>query len=223
MVLGTVVMAGPLAAEILPGRAAQGSELPKAAAAAKGDARGEAKAETRKDKPDTGRPDTNKSDTESNKTDKSDKEPGREPKSEARPDAARAEPGAASHADESGEGGRQLGAAGHGECRWIGERIVGLLWKDDLDTAFRHLELYDRFGCPGEHLQLSFRCITRQDEALRKIREQKEQSEQKEQPKETKEQREQNLFDKAVGECWSDPATPAPPLPAAAVEKPAPK
>ena len=33
------------------------------------------------------------------------------------------------------------------------------LWRDDLDTAFRHLELYDRFGCPGNHVQATFRCV----------------------------------------------------------------
>ena len=32
---------------------------------------------------------------------------------------------------------------------------------DDLDTAFRHLDLYDRFGCPGGHIQAAFRCVTR--------------------------------------------------------------
>jgi len=32
---------------------------------------------------------------------------------------------------------------------------------DDLDTAFRHLDLYDRFGCPGGHVQAAFRCLTR--------------------------------------------------------------
>jgi hypothetical protein len=35
------------------------------------------------------------------------------------------------------------------------------MWRDDLDTAFRHLDLYDRFGCPGGHVQAAFRCITR--------------------------------------------------------------
>ena len=29
-------------------------------------------------------------------------------------------------------------------------RVVSLMWRDDLDTAFRHLDLYDRFGCPGD-------------------------------------------------------------------------
>ena len=35
------------------------------------------------------------------------------------------------------------------------------MWLDDLDTAFRHLDLYDRFGCPGGHVQATFRCLTR--------------------------------------------------------------
>jgi hypothetical protein len=35
------------------------------------------------------------------------------------------------------------------------------MWQDDLDTAFRHLDLYDRFGCPGGHVQATFRCLTR--------------------------------------------------------------
>jgi hypothetical protein len=39
--------------------------------------------------------------------------------------------------------------------------MVRLMWNDDLDTAFRHLDLYDRFGCPGGHIQATFRCLTR--------------------------------------------------------------
>ncbi len=38
--------------------------------------------------------------------------------------------------------------------------VVRLMWLDDLDTAFRHLDLYDRFGCPGGHVQAAFRCST---------------------------------------------------------------
>ena len=53
------------------------------------------------------------------------------------------------------------GPAGNPECVWLGRRAVSLLWRDDLDTAFRHLDLYDRFGCPGGHVQASFRCLTR--------------------------------------------------------------
>jgi len=39
--------------------------------------------------------------------------------------------------------------------------VVVLMWRDDLDTAFRHLDLYDRFGCPGGHVQATFRCLVR--------------------------------------------------------------
>jgi hypothetical protein len=35
------------------------------------------------------------------------------------------------------------------------------MWRDDLDTAFRHLDLNDRFGCPGGHVQATFRCLVR--------------------------------------------------------------
>lgn len=51
------------------------------------------------------------------------------------------------------------GAAGNPECVWLGRRVVGLLWRDDLDTAFRHLDMYDRFGCPNDHIQAAFRCL----------------------------------------------------------------
>src|SRR5712691_2295548 len=54
------------------------------------------------------------------------------------------------------------GPAANPECVWLGRRVVGLLWKDDLDTAFRHLDLYDRFGCPAGHIQATFRCLVRQ-------------------------------------------------------------
>src|ERR1700731_4731813 len=53
------------------------------------------------------------------------------------------------------------GPAGNPECVWLGRRVVRLMWRDDLDTAFRHLDLYDRFGCPGGHVQAAFRCLTR--------------------------------------------------------------
>src|ERR1700719_4927350 len=53
------------------------------------------------------------------------------------------------------------GPAGNPECVWLGRRVVRLMWLDDLDTAFRHLDLYDRFGCPGGHVQATFRCLVR--------------------------------------------------------------
>jgi hypothetical protein len=51
------------------------------------------------------------------------------------------------------------GPAGNPECVWLGRRVVSLLWRDDMDTAFRHLDLYDRFGCPARHIQAAFGCL----------------------------------------------------------------
>jgi hypothetical protein len=65
--------------------------------------------------------------------------------------------------DELAEAAAALnGPAGNAECVWLGRRVVSLLWRDDLDTAFRHLDLYDRFGCPANHIQTTFRCLVRQ-------------------------------------------------------------
>jgi len=62
--------------------------------------------------------------------------------------------------DEYAEAQKALsGPAGNPECVWLGRRVVSLLWRDDLDTAFRHLDLYDRFGCPSAHVQATFRCL----------------------------------------------------------------
>jgi hypothetical protein len=104
---------------------------------------------------------------------------------------------------ESADARAPAGPAGRGECAWLGERAIGLMWKDDLDTAFRHLELYDRFGCPGEHIQVSFRCVVRQGNVQ-------------------KDPKVAALFDDRVHACWMDPARPAEPAnpPTAAVEKP---
>lgn len=51
--------------------------------------------------------------------------------------------------------------AGLPECLWIGRRIASLLYRDDVDTAKRHIDIYDRFNCPAEHLKLTFRCVVR--------------------------------------------------------------
>lgn len=65
-------------------------------------------------------------------------------------------------ADEFAEAAKAInGPAGNPECVWLGRRVVNLMWRDDLDTAFRHLDLYDRFGCPGGHVQAAFRCLVR--------------------------------------------------------------
>lgn len=65
--------------------------------------------------------------------------------------------------DELAEAARILkGPEGNPECVWLGRRVVALLWRDDLDTALRHLQLYDRFGCPDSHVQAAFRCVLSQ-------------------------------------------------------------
>jgi hypothetical protein len=68
--------------------------------------------------------------------------------------------------DEFAEAARVLGApAGNPECVSLGRNAVILLFRDDLDTAFRHMELYDRFGCPFGHIQAAFRCFLVQSAA----------------------------------------------------------
>jgi hypothetical protein len=116
------------------------------------------------------------------------------PKSEAGKDAP------AIKSDEAAEAARPLsGPAARAECVWLGERAVGLMWRDDLDTAFRHLDLYDRFGCPGEHIQVSFRCVVRQGNIDQKSTE---------------------TFNARVHSCWMNPALPPVPTAAVAAEKP---
>jgi hypothetical protein len=96
------------------------------------------------------------------------------------------------------------GPAGNPECVWLGRRVVSLLWRDDLDTAFRHLDLYDRFGCPGGHVQAAFRCLILQAGNI--------------DPKAP------DSLNNRVEACWINPAQPAPPpAPAAAASPPAKK
>jgi hypothetical protein len=91
------------------------------------------------------------------------------------------------------------GPAGNPECVWLGRRVVGLMWNDDLDTAFRHLDLYDRFGCPGGHIQAAFRCLTRFVPN----------------PKEA------DAFNGLVHSCWVNPAAQPPQPQASAAAAPA--
>jgi hypothetical protein len=84
-----------------------------------------------------------------------------EPKPGEKPPAGEKE--AQKKPDEFAEAEKVLGGpAAKPECLWLGRRVVSLLWRDDLDTAFRHLDLYDRFGCPAAHIQSAFRCVVRQ-------------------------------------------------------------
>ena len=74
--------------------------------------------------------------------------------------------------DEYAEAEKLLGGpAAYPECLWLGRRVVSLLARDDLDTAFRHLDLYDRFSCPAGHIQAAFRCVVRHGEIDQKAAE----------------------------------------------------
>jgi hypothetical protein len=97
------------------------------------------------------------------------------------------------------------GPAGNPECVWLGRRVVQLIWVDDLDTAFRHVDLYDRFGCPGGHIQAAFRCLTRFGAQI--------------------DDKVPNSLRDHVHMCWINPAAQPPqpsPTPAAAAASPTP-
>jgi hypothetical protein len=93
----------------------------------------------------------------------SDQKPAEPPKGQSGQGGDAGKTESPNRSDEIAEAGRALtGPAANPECVWLGQRVVGLLWRDDLDTAFRHLDLYDRFGCPAGHIQATFRCLVRQ-------------------------------------------------------------
>lgn len=92
------------------------------------------------------------------------------------------------------------GPAANPECVWIGRNVVNLMWRDDLDTAFRHLDIYDRFGCPSGHIQATFRCLVRQGNFDPKL------------PQETLKSR--------VHACWINPNLDPNPPPASASAPP---
>jgi hypothetical protein len=106
--------------------------------------------------------------------------------------------------DEFAEAQKALGGpAGNPECVWLGRRVVSLLWRDDLDTAFRHLDLYDRFGCPSGHIQATFRCLLLHSNNI--------------DPKAA------DSLNGRVNSCWINPTLQAPPpatAPAASVPSP---
>jgi hypothetical protein len=103
--------------------------------------------------------------------------------------------------DEFAEAQRVLnGPAGNPECVWLGRRVVSLLWRDDLDTAFRHLDLYDRFGCPSGHIQATFRCLILHANMI--------------DPKAA------DSLNARVHACWINPLLQPSPAPAAAVPSP---
>lgn len=104
--------------------------------------------------------------------------------------------------DELAEAAKVLsGTAGKPECVWLGRRVIILMWRDDLDTAFRHFDLYDRFNCPSAHVQIAFRCLIQQGPIDPKAPE--------------------TLNSRAFG-CWLRPDQIPKPAAAAATDQPAP-
>jgi hypothetical protein len=51
------------------------------------------------------------------------------------------------------------------ECAWTGQRIVSLLWRDDVNTAREQNRFYEMFGCPADRLPAAFRCVIEQSES----------------------------------------------------------
>ena len=142
---------------------------------------------------------------------------------ELRPPDQQSQSGAAGESGKNGQKNDGLaeaataltGPAGDAECVWLGRRVVRWLWQDDLDTAFRHLDLYDRFGCPASHIQASFRCLVRMGPFENKAAEK---------PADGKAQEGKALenLNARVHSCWINPA-PANPqdVPAATTANPA--
>jgi hypothetical protein len=69
------------------------------------------------------------------------------------------------------------------ECAWTGQRIVSLLWRDDVNTAREQSRFYELFGCPANHLPLAFRCVIEQSQT----------------------QPDQNDLNARVYSCWMEP------------------
>jgi hypothetical protein len=121
---------------------------------------------------------------------------------DAKPDQQKAEP--KSEAVHIGEAAKALpGPAGYPECVHSGELTITLWMKNDMDTAARHLAVYDRFGCPGAHLRASFRCLLRSG---------------------MPNQKDKVTLEDRVRDCWltpeMTPPVPAPAAPAAAAVPP---
>jgi hypothetical protein len=90
--------------------------------------------------------------------------------------------------------------AANPECVWLGRSVVNLLWRDDLDIAFRHLDFYERFGCPSGHIQATFRCLI-----LHRSNVDPEAA---------------DSLNERILACWINPAAPAIPPPAATAASP---
>ena len=123
---------------------------------------------------------------------------------DAKPDQQKAEPPKTEAAHIAEAAKAIQGPAGFPECVHTGELTITLWMKNDMDTAARHLAVFDRFGCPGAHLRASFRCLLRFG---------------------MPNQKDKVTLEDRVRDCWLTPemtaATAAPAAPAAAATPPA--
>jgi hypothetical protein len=120
----------------------------------------------------------------------SDVKPGDKP-AQGQPVDAEAQKQAQKRMDDFAEAARVInGPAGNAECVWLGQRVIRWLHQDDLDTAVRNLDLYDRFGCPGPHIQSAFRCLLRQTANL-----------------DPKDPKNTSALNGRVNSCWLNPVT----------------
>lgn len=78
--------------------------------------------------------------------------------------------------------GQQQNPALREECAWVGQRIVGLLFRDDPMTGTDFLPFYTRFHCPEDHLHKAFACVVRSGALENEV-----------------------LADR-IAQCWVDPA-----------------
>ena len=107
-----------------------------------------------------------------------------DPAEKAKQQAAEQAKREASRQNDLAEVAKQMtGPAGNPECVWVGRRVVHRLFQDDL-------HLYDRFGCPGGHIQAAFLCVVMQGPIV--------------DPK-----AQENILGR-VHSCWVNPAAPPP-------------
>lgn len=86
------------------------------------------------------------------------------------------------------------------ECAWVGKRVVGLLVRDDVDTATDFTRFYAMFRCPEMHIGATLACVVSDPAAAR----------------------EGTALTEHVDLCWANPSTRLLPQKPPNPDKPAP-
>ena len=92
-----------------------------------------------------------------------------------------------------------------GGCRRIGERVISLLYRDDVDQSHRFLDFYRLFNCRENRLAPSFSCLTLKADA-EAARYQAVLSAVNGDASKVKKEEQQVELGRLVSECWSNPA-----------------